>query len=89
MKAMTEQTLINEEISIAALKEYFADDQTALNIIDAQVVEIDGIAYWYDGEHGIATIETVRKEAREAEKIADALAETDRAIEQNRKESVE
>ncbi len=69
---MTGQTLINDKISISALKEYFANDETSLNIIDAQVVEIDGVAYWYDGEHGIATIETVEKEARDAEKIAGA-----------------
>jgi hypothetical protein len=62
--------IINDKINVAALKEYFENDQTALNIIDAQVVEIDGTAYWYDGEHGIATIETVEKEALEAESTA-------------------
>ena len=62
--------IVNDKISVAALKDYFGDDETALNIIDAQVVEIDGVAYWYDGEHGITTIETVKKEASEAEETA-------------------
>lgn len=67
------ETIINEKIGVAALMEYFSDDETARNIINAQVVEIEGVAHWYDDEHGIATIETVEKEAREAENLKDEV----------------
>ena len=78
------EIVINDKISITALKEYFSDDETALNIIDAQIIALDDdIAYWMNEElyefddngneierQRFATIEQVAKEAREAEFIA-------------------